>query len=79
MVVDPIYGHTEIHIGNPRYFAAFEDNTRLEEMTAIVNELEGGRTDEHHRGPDGRGKGSRYLGIISLADAPDDPQPSWPN
>ncbi|MEZ4541677.1 MAG: heavy metal translocating P-type ATPase [Chloroflexota bacterium] len=69
MVVDPIYGHTEIHIGNPRYFAAFEDNTRLEEMTAIVNELEAEGQTSIIVAQMAQGRVARYLGIIGLADA----------
>src|SRR5690606_21200283 len=39
-VHDPAHGKVDIHIGNPRYFASFEGNSHLEQITAIVNELE---------------------------------------
>ena len=74
-VADPIYGETEIHIGNPRYFAGFESNGHLEAVTAAVNELEEEGQTSVIVAQVTEGMAARYLGIIGLADAlrPDAP------
>ncbi len=87
-VNDPIYGQVELHIGNPRYFAAFDTGGHLAAVTAIVNELEEeGQTSVIVATSDERsavgGRHSKtsgqsavvFLGVIGLADAirPDAP------
>ncbi|MBP6016064.1 MAG: heavy metal translocating P-type ATPase [Candidatus Promineofilum sp.] len=75
LVADPIHGATEIHIGNPRYFAGFEDNGRLAAVTAVVNELEAEGQTSVIVAHVTEGTAARYLGVIGLADAlrPDAP------
>ena len=82
-VHDPELGPVDIHIGSPRYFAAFESGGRLPQVTAQVNELEAeGQTSVIVAlavGSRATGVASpeavHFLGIIGLADGlrPDAP------
>jgi Zn2+/Cd2+-exporting ATPase len=74
-VHDPEFGPVDIHIGSPRYFANFEGNGLLDQVTALVTELE-------HEGKTSiivaqivEGQDVRFLGVIALADSlrPDAP------
>ncbi len=82
MVLDPIYGQVELHIGNPRYFANSDAGGHLAAVTAIVNELEAeGQTSvivavgDGRRSPASEPPAIHFLGVIGLADAirPDAP------
>ncbi len=73
-VMDPVLGRVDIHIGNPRYFAAFANGDHLAAVTAVVNELEEeGQTSVIVAQVDG--PAVRFLGVIGMADAirPDAP------
>ena len=74
-VHDPALGPIDIHIGSPRYFATFESNHHLAEVTAIVNELEDEGQTSVIVAQATTGLAVRFLGIIGLADAlrPDAP------
>jgi Cd2+/Zn2+-exporting ATPase len=74
-VHDPTYGKVDIHIGNPRYFAGFEGNSHLDEVTAQVNELEEEGQTSVIVARAAAGLSVEFLGIIGLADAirPDAP------
>jgi Cd2+/Zn2+-exporting ATPase len=74
-VLDPEHGKVDIHIGNPRYFANFEGNSHLEEVTAIVNELEEEGQTSVIVALAAEGPAVRFLGVIGMADAirPDAP------
>lgn len=74
-VHDPALGKVDIHIGNPRYFASFDSNGRLEAMTAIVNELEEEGQTSVIIAEATKGLAVRFLGVIGMADAirPDAP------
>ena len=74
-VLDPGHGKVDIHIGNPRYFANFEGNSHLENVTAIVNELEDEGQTSVIIALAAEGLAVRFLGIIGMADAirPDAP------
>jgi Zn2+/Cd2+-exporting ATPase len=67
-VHDPVFGRVDIHIGSPRYFANLEGNSYLDQVTAMVTELE-------HEGKTSvivaqatEGLAVRFLGVIALAD-----------
>lgn len=68
-VHDPAHGKIDIHIGNPRYFASFEGNSHLEQITAIVNELESAGQTSVIIAQAAEGLAVRFLGIIGMADA----------
>ena len=74
-VHDPALGPIDIHIGSPRYFATFESNHHLAQVTAIVNELEDEGQTSVIVAQVTTGLAVRFLGIIGLADAlrPDAP------
>jgi Cd2+/Zn2+-exporting ATPase len=74
-VIDPIFGHVDIHIGNPRYFAGFESNSHLPAVTAIVNELEEEGQTSVIVARAAAGLAVQFLGVIGMADAvrPDAP------
>ncbi|CUS03492.2 Heavy metal translocating P-type ATPase [Candidatus Promineifilum breve] len=82
-VLDPVFGQVELHIGNPRYFATYDDGGgHLAAVTAIVNELEAeGQTSVivavggGRRAPASEPLPIHFLGVIGLADAirPDAP------
>jgi Zn2+/Cd2+-exporting ATPase len=74
-VHDPVFGRVDIHIGSPRYFANMEGNSHLDQVTAMVTQLE-------HEGKTSvivaqatEGLAVRFLGVIALADVlrPDAP------
>ena len=74
-VHDPVHGKVDIHIGNPRYFANFEGNSHLKDVTAIVNELEEEGQTSVIVAQATEGLDVRFLGVIGMADAirPDAP------
>ncbi len=74
-VHDPALGPIDIHIGSPRYFAAFDSNDHLAQVTALVNELEDEGQTSVIVALATTGLAVHFLGIIGLADAlrPDAP------
>src|SRR5690606_38984159 len=74
-VHDPAHGKTDIHTGNPRYFANFEGNSHLAAVTALVNELEEEGQTSVIIAQAAEGLAVHFLGIIGMADAirPDTP------